>query len=141
MPPCRQLSYSVSNATLQTTSLSLQWITSKRPRLTARFRNFYTLSQALPQSSWTPPLHNSLCTASPPPTHLPTLARNSLPTTPALPLHSNQGGSAQKHSAPAKKRPLSLSPPPAPRHRSLHSSHAFLPSPLPIAWSAAYALV
>ena len=122
------------------TYFSPPWTRFGQPRLTARSPNSYTLSLAPPPSNWTPPLHSFLCTAYPPPTPLPTLARNSPHSTPGLRWRNNPGGSALMNNGRLSEPLQLLSPPPVQRHRiSLlyHTSLLFLPH---FALSAAYAL-
>jgi hypothetical protein len=140
MPPYKLHSSNASNAARQTTSSSLLWTRLRRPRLTPKSRNSYTLFLVPPPSSWTPPLHNFLCTVSPLPTLLPTSARNYPPSTLGWHLHNRPDGSNQTTSAPVKTRPQWSSPSPAQRHRTLQPFHASPPSHPLSALSAACAL-
>src|SRR5205085_11276577 len=81
-----------------------------------------------------------LCTAFPPLTLLPRLAKNLLPSTLDLHLQSSPDGSDLMNVAPVKKRLQLLSPLPAQRHRTLQTSRASPPFPLPFALNAACAL-
>src|SRR5437588_7576504 len=127
--PYRLLSSNASSVIQQTTSYLSPWTRSRLPRLTARSVSSFTSSPVPLQSTWTRLLHSSLCTTYLHPTLWPTLEENSPLSTLGLFSRINQDGSAQKKSDKGNAPPLSSSPLPAPRHRTLLCYHACQPSP------------
>src|SRR5437588_4892275 len=127
--PYRLLSSNASSAIQQTTSYLSPWTRLRLPRLTARSVSSFTSSLVPLQSTWTRLLHSSLCTTYLHPTLLPTSAENSPLSTLGLFSRINPDGSAQKKSDKGNAPPLSSSPLPAPRHRTLLCYHACQASP------------
>src|SRR5437588_5033838 len=123
------LSSNASSAIQQTTFYSSPWTRLRLPRLTARSVSSFTSSPVPLQTTWTRLLHSSLCTIYLLPTLSPTSAENSPLSILGLYSRINPDGSAQKKSDKEHAPPLSSSPSPAARHRTLLCYHACQPSP------------